>query len=881
MRFASPVMLPGLISIALTGFPLHASIINVPADQPTIQAAIDAAVNGDEIIVAPGLYAENIVFGGKTITVRSSGGPDVTTIIPDSPGAGPALLNPGSLVLDSANNRVLIADNGTFTLYEVDLATGDRTIISNSVTGTGPLIANNEGVELDTNSNRALAIHRVSKAALYGVNLTTGDRTLLSGDGTAAGSGTQFSQIEAVQFDAANNRALITDSGLNAVFGVNLATGARTVLSSPTVGTGPNTQSVRDIEYDPATNCAYVVANLTASTEIAVYSIDLNTGNRLILSDTTHGTGTNFSFPLGIAINAASNELFVMDTNLRAVFSVDMTTGNRTIVSQNGVLGVGIDFFSGWDIEYDAANNRVLVVDLSLDALIGVDLATGDRTLISRVVNTPTVIIAQGELAGTTLQGFTISGAQLAGALRIGNASQPTIRDCVFDNNHANQNGGAISTFNGGNVTIFDCVFTNNTADNTGGAITVSSSTVTCERCRFAGNSAPFGGAIYNASLLTIKNSMMTGNEGSSFGGGLYMAGLSQTTVINCTIVGNLVGSGVYDAGIFGSTITNSIVRGNSPTQITVTTLVVDHCNVEGGIAGVGNIDMPSLFTDADGPDNIAGNIDDDFSLLAGSPDIDAGDSDAVDTCALDLAGNDRRFDDPATTDTGSGFGTPVDMGAYEFGSSFFDCNTNGLLDSCEALVFSESSSLLTPIGEGAPQVMTFLSVPLAGVAGATLIFEATGDFADPLEFIDIFLNGAPIGSVFVSGANDCPASPDQEQLVIPAATYNPSVGAGIASITMAPTASVDANPIACTSSITVRLVYQAVTIDDANGDGVPDVCVCVGDTNTDGSVNVTDLLALLAAWGPNPGHVADINGDDNVNVTDLLALLAAWGPCP
>ena len=875
MRWFTLILI-GCVSLQAAG-----AVINVPADYPTIQAAIDASVNGDEIIVAPGLYVENIVFGGKSITIRSSGGPDVTTIIPDSPGSGPAMTNPGSLVLDSVNNRVLVANNDAFTLYDVDLATGDRTIISDSVTGSGPLIAKNGGVELDTNSNRALAIHRVPNAALYGVNLTTGDRTLISGDGTSAGSGTQFSQIEAVQFDAANNRVLIIDSGLNAIFGVNLATGARTILSSSTVGTGPNTQSARDIEYDPALNRAYVFANLTFTSTPAVYSIDLSTGNRAILSDPTHGTGTNFLFASGIALNVAGNEVFVSDANLRAIISVDLTTGNRTIVSQNDVLGVGINFITPWDIEYDSSNNRILVVDLSLDALIGVDLATGDRTVISRVVNTQTVIIAQGELAGTTLQGFTISGAQINGALRIGNASQPTIRDCVFDDNHANQNGGAISTFNGGNVTIFDCVFTNNTAGNTGGAISVVTSTVSCERCFFAGNTAPFGGGFYNASLASLKNCMFTGNEGSSFGGGIFMDGPSFTTIVNCTIVGNPVGGGVYDISSSSSTITNSIVRGNSPTQITVTTLVVDHCNVEGGIAGSGNIDLPSLFTDADGPDNIAGTLDDDFSLLASSPDIDAGNNDVFDACALDLAGNDRRVDDPATTDTGSGFGTPVDMGAYEFGSSFFDCNTNGILDSCEALDFSETSSLLTPIGEGAPQVKTFLSVPLAGVAGATLIFEATGDFADPLEFIDVFLNGIPVGSVFVSGASDCPTSPDLAQLVIPAATFNPSVGAGIASITMAPAASVAANPIGCTSSITVRLVYQAVTVDDANGDGVPDVCVCVGDTNTDGSVNVTDLLALLAAWGSNPGHVADFNDDGNVNVTDLLALLAAWGTCP
>ena len=33
-----------------------AATINVPADYTTIQAAVDAASNGDEILVAPGIY---------------------------------------------------------------------------------------------------------------------------------------------------------------------------------------------------------------------------------------------------------------------------------------------------------------------------------------------------------------------------------------------------------------------------------------------------------------------------------------------------------------------------------------------------------------------------------------------------------------------------------------------------------------------------------------------------------------------------------------------------------------------------------------------------------------------------------------------------------
>ncbi len=58
-----------------------ADIIHVPNDFPTIQGAIDASVDGDDIVVAAGEYVESIDFLGKTITCRSIHGADVTSIV--------------------------------------------------------------------------------------------------------------------------------------------------------------------------------------------------------------------------------------------------------------------------------------------------------------------------------------------------------------------------------------------------------------------------------------------------------------------------------------------------------------------------------------------------------------------------------------------------------------------------------------------------------------------------------------------------------------------------------------------------------------------------------------------------------------------------------
>ncbi len=61
-------------------------------------------------------------------------------------------------------------------------------------------------------------------------------------------------------------------------------------------------------------------------------------------------------------------------------------------------------------------------------------------------------------------------------------------------------------------------------------------------------------------------------------------------------------------------------------------------------------------------------------------------------------------------------------------------------------------------------------------------------------------------------------------------------------------------------------------------------ICVpgedCPGDcADSNGEVDVNDLLALIGAWGSSGD--CDVDGSGEINVSDLLELISAWGVCP
>lgn len=74
--------------------------------------------------------------------------------------------------------------------------------------------------------------------------------------------------------------------------------------------------------------------------------------------------------------------------------------------------------------------------------------------------------------------------------------------------------------------------------------------------------------------------------------------------------------------------------------------------------------------------------------------------------------------------------------------------------------------------------------------------------------------------------------------------------------------------------------VRRSLMLTVVNWVPVPEPVTCPADVMPDGTVNIQDLLLVIASWGGS-GPDGDADADGIVDVADLLLIISSWGPCP
>ncbi|HDR04181.1 MAG TPA: hypothetical protein ENN84_02905, partial [Candidatus Marinimicrobia bacterium] len=237
---------------------------------------------------------------------------------------------------------------------------------------------------------------------------------------------------------------------------------------------------------------------------------------------------------------------------------------------------------------------------------------------------------------------FSENTAGYGGALAI-NASQGLIVENTFFANKA-MIGGAINIGEGSTSAFINNDFLNNIATTSGGALYLGgSANPEILKNHFSENSAESnGGALSAAGSASgiLENNLFVNNSSNQLGGALVFAENASTAITNNTIAYNhakMIGGGMAFSES-SPTLNSNIIWGNSAdtgsNQIYLANDSADpnfkYSDIEGGkdafVLAAGayfsgdyrfNIDIDPLFTDA---------ANSEFTLMAGSPAIDAGD---------------------------------------------------------------------------------------------------------------------------------------------------------------------------------------------------------------------------------------------------------------
>ena len=214
-----------------------------------------------------------------------------------------------------------------------------------------------------------------------------------------------------------------------------------------------------------------------------------------------------------------------------------------------------------------------MVLNVPTHQLVIRSTCGAEQTIIDAENQRVGVLFNSGTQAVTIFEGFTITNGTYfnGGGLLINGG--PTIRDCIVTGNHANSAGGGISCF--GNPTIENCVIKQNYSNGAGGGVHIQANLgASFTNCSIIENTSnQNGGGVYTQSSYgNFSNCTIANNSSGQTGGGIFCYGFGNdiTAIDSCFVSGNNQPEQFPDgSGIDGSNgevaIYNTLVCDNYP----------------------------------------------------------------------------------------------------------------------------------------------------------------------------------------------------------------------------------------------------------------------------------------------------------------------------
>ena len=481
-----------------------AEIIRIPADRPTIQAGIDAAVDGDTVLVADGTYTgngnRNIDFLGKAITVRSENGPTYCRI-----------------------------DNGGeegYRIFHFHSGESRDTVLEGFGIEGGCAVEKGGGILCEGASP-------IIRGNIIRGNITySAGGFLLGGGGIACYDGSPLITENTIKFNVGdvNGGGIYCGPGCTATITDNIIEGNFVdgfFEGGNGGGIGANGASVvirnnilRDntaTEYGSGICCYYDCAvdiseNLVTGGQIA---------GAIFLSDCTGSFSGN-----DVIGNAGYWGTITCDDS-------SITIANN-IINDNGA-GISI---SAWSWQPNAG---AFEENTRSDTDRGASMIEVTNNTISE--NNGPGIYVSGDMNRPVIRGNFISGnstSQGGGGIRCTNDAGMTLEDNVIQGNTTTDRGGGIYINTSGPVSITNTLIAGNVSGDMGGGIHVYTNTVLqVESCTITGNSGTLGSGIHSWGIVGISNSIIWGNLTPDLQG--------EFTVHHSDIAGGWTGKGNLD----------------------------------------------------------------------------------------------------------------------------------------------------------------------------------------------------------------------------------------------------------------------------------------------------------------------------------------------